>query len=471
MRAVDGRDRVELDAAEPPDRRRDVGGARAAEPRRVALVRDDVAPQLGDGDRLHASASGRLRSGRSPGRAGDALEPRLRRRVGREVEAALLGDVRVRVDRDVRDREGVADEPVAAGEVALDRVERAVAAAPLRRPARPRTRPARRGSRSRSARRRGTARPRTARRTSTGGRGRARAGRSGTYSVPSARYQRIAFDSARCSPSSSSSVGTRSAGFLPPRISAPVRAVEHVDLDPLVLDAAQREDLPHLPAVPRELRVVEASRRRGSTRGRAVGNPLGRSLDGLPCESESARARSSAGARGTRAGRSASARPRAARRARRRPPGRCSRRSAKTWSTRVAHVDGAGAAAASPGDLLAERVRVAEDAVEQAALVQRADHVGERLGRRVADDRELRDPVALHQLDRRAELLVRLADDEVGQRRRRACLYASTCSTVSARRRAARGSRARASSCRRRPSRGSRGRRRGSWSGSSSPGP
>ena len=29
------------------------------------------------------------------------------------------------------------------------------------------------------------------------------------------------------------------------------------------------------------------------------------------------------------------------------------------------------------GDLLAERVRVAEDAVEQAALVQRADHVGE----------------------------------------------------------------------------------------------
>ena len=66
------------------------------------------------------------------------------------------------------------------------------------------------------------------------------------------------------------------------------------------------------------------------------------------------------------------------------------------------------------GDVLAERVRVAEDAVEQPALVQRADHVGERLDGRVADDRELRDPVALHQLDRRAELLVRLADDEVG---------------------------------------------------------
>src|SRR5262245_29783108 len=40
---------------------------------------------------------------------------------------------------------------------------------------------------------------------------------SGTYGEPSPKYHRIAFDSARNSPSSSSRVGTRRAGFLPPR--------------------------------------------------------------------------------------------------------------------------------------------------------------------------------------------------------------------------------------------------------------
>ena len=53
MRAVDGRDRVELDRPQPPERRFDVGGAGPAKPRRIALVRDDVAPQLGERDRLH----------------------------------------------------------------------------------------------------------------------------------------------------------------------------------------------------------------------------------------------------------------------------------------------------------------------------------------------------------------------------------------------------------------------------------
>ena len=37
---------------------------------------------------------------------------------------------------------------------------------------------------------------------------------------PLPRYQRIAFDSARWRPSSSSSTGTRSAGFFPPRTSS-----------------------------------------------------------------------------------------------------------------------------------------------------------------------------------------------------------------------------------------------------------
>ena len=82
---------------------------------------------------------------------------------------------------------------------------------------------------------------------------------------------------------------------------------------------------------------------------------------------------------------------------------------------RVGHLDRAEGRLHRGGDLLAERVRVAEDPVEEHALVQRADHVRERLGRRAADDRELRDPVALHQLDRGAELLVRLEHDQIGR--------------------------------------------------------
>ena len=53
---------------------------------------------------------------------------------------------------------------------------------------------------------------------------------------------------------------------LPAEKLGPVRAVEDVDLDPLVPDPAQREDLAHLPAVAGELRVVEphSSRNAGS---------------------------------------------------------------------------------------------------------------------------------------------------------------------------------------------------------------
>src|SRR5439155_20419613 len=45
VRAVDGRDRVELHGLETPDLRRDVRGLRAAEAPRIALVGDDVAAQ------------------------------------------------------------------------------------------------------------------------------------------------------------------------------------------------------------------------------------------------------------------------------------------------------------------------------------------------------------------------------------------------------------------------------------------
>ena len=65
-------------------------------------------------------------------------------------------------------------------------------------------------------------------------------------------------------------------------------------------------------------------------------------------------------------------------------------------------------------DVLAERVGIAEDAVEQAALVQRADDVRERGRWLTPDDGKLGDPVALHELDGGADLLVRFADDEVG---------------------------------------------------------
>ncbi|TML94562.1 MAG: hypothetical protein E6G03_12200 [Actinobacteria bacterium] len=50
---------------------------------------------------------------------GDALEPVADRRIRREVEAALVGDVGVRVESEVRERQPVADEVVAAVEVVV----------------------------------------------------------------------------------------------------------------------------------------------------------------------------------------------------------------------------------------------------------------------------------------------------------------------------------------------------------------
>ncbi len=61
----------------------------------------------------------------------DAVEPCPHRRILPEVEPALLGDVCVAVQRDVGDRERVADEPLAAVEVLLERGERAVSRGPL----------------------------------------------------------------------------------------------------------------------------------------------------------------------------------------------------------------------------------------------------------------------------------------------------------------------------------------------------
>ena len=90
-------------------------------------------------------------------------------------------------------------------------------------------------------------------------------------------------------------------------------------------------------------------------------------------------------------------------------------RSANTSSSEARHVDGRERRPHRDGDVLVERVRVLEDAVEQAALLDRTDDVGERLRPARAHHRQLRDPVALHEVDRSADLLVRVDRDEVGQ--------------------------------------------------------
>ena len=60
------------------------------------------------------------------------------------------------------------------------------------------------------------------------------------------------------------------------------------------------------------------------------------------------------------------------------------------------------------------RVGVAEDALEQGAILKRADHVGQRLALPVSHHRQLRDAVALHRVDALADLRVRGDSDELG---------------------------------------------------------
>ena len=67
------------------------------------------------------------------------------------------------------------------------------------------------------------------------------------------------------------------------------------------------------------------------------------------------------------------------------------------------------------GDVLVQRVGVLEHEIEQRAVLQRPDHVGQRRHVAVADDRQLRDRVALHHADRLRHLLVRGDRDERGR--------------------------------------------------------
>jgi hypothetical protein len=185
---VDRRDRIELHGAEPADRRLDVGGSASPEPRRIALVGNEIPPQLRKGDRLHCPGQ-RPRTGpyasigTYPGRAATPREPGAERRIRLEVEAALLGDVRVRVD-EMSAIEKRRRRAIAAVEVAVDRRRAPVARAPLR------SSSVAVLSRSPSSviQKRATAmsaRARTARRTSTGATRARSSGSAGTYGVPS----------------------------------------------------------------------------------------------------------------------------------------------------------------------------------------------------------------------------------------------------------------------------------------------
>ena len=122
-------------------------------------------------------------------------------------------------------------------------------------------------------------------------------------------------------------------------------------------------------------------------------------------------------------------------------------------------------------DVLVQRVGVLEHAVEQVAVLQRADHVRQRGELAVAHDRELRDRVALHRVDRLAHLLVGRDRDERGHVALLDPLRSARARTRRARVRRARGSRARASTCRRGTSRGTSGRESGSIASTFASGP
>ena len=87
--------------------------------------------------------------------------------------------------------------------------------------------------------------------------------------------------------------------------------------------------------------------------------------------------------------------------------------SANTSSTEAPRVDGRERGLHRHRDVVVQRVGVPEDAIEEAALLDRADDVGQLVRGLVPDDRELRDAVALHQVDRGADLLVRVDDHEL----------------------------------------------------------
>ena len=99
MRAVDGRDRVELHGLQPPDLGGDVLVARPAEACRVALVRDDVPSKLCQRNRAHAGANA-SRAGparaRSRAAAGFPGRPGLDRPAAAPVDALARNRCRAR---------------------------------------------------------------------------------------------------------------------------------------------------------------------------------------------------------------------------------------------------------------------------------------------------------------------------------------------------------------------------------------
>ena len=206
---------VEIESSWTQPSRRTAAATSAAgpaEPGRVALVGDDVATELRDGDRLH----GLPRGSRAPARRPPDRSTPPRSGTAR-CRTRPRGPLRVAVDRDVGRRVRVADEPVAAVRWPSTHPSALLPALHLL------SSWSRYFSRSpiSAIQNRAAAMEGSISYCSKNIHWRPRARSSGDSGGTPSRRQvpQDAFDSARHSPSSSSSVGTRSAGFLPPRIS------------------------------------------------------------------------------------------------------------------------------------------------------------------------------------------------------------------------------------------------------------
>ncbi len=96
--AVDGRDRVELHAAEARDRRGHVGRPSRPRARGVALVRDDVATELRDGDGLHDALNAGAADGLPGGEVAEGVAEAACRRGRPRAAPARLRARRPRAD-------------------------------------------------------------------------------------------------------------------------------------------------------------------------------------------------------------------------------------------------------------------------------------------------------------------------------------------------------------------------------------
>ena len=127
---------------------------------------------------------------------------------------------------------------------------------------------------SSGARRRCWARGCIARRTSIAGCAPGRAVPAGRKREPSARYHKIALDSARQVPSSSCSSGIRPFGLRARKSAVRVSPVMDVELDPLVGQAEMGHQQARFVAIAGEMVVVQAEHGRSRGRSRPMCGPF-----------------------------------------------------------------------------------------------------------------------------------------------------------------------------------------------------